>query len=249
MKLHRLPFFLLLSLPALFAADEASAPTTAAGYWSGSIALPTQELGIGVELAPAGDGAWRGTIDIPMQGLRGFKLDPVKVDEATVEFAMPGIPGDPYFKGTLAADGKTISGDFTQGGGRLSFRLERKPKPAGVARVTVPERGAPGQGLTGEWRGAIAPVPNVELRLGLELAADADGKIGGVLVSFDQGNARIPISDLTETDGKVRFDVPRVDGRFTGQLSADGAEIAGEWSQRGGSTPLIFKRLPPAGDK
>jgi uncharacterized protein len=237
-------FFLCLLSPTIAAA--ADGPATAAGYWAGAISLPNAELGVGVELAPAGESAWQGTIDIPMQGLRGFKLDPVKVEGAAVEFAMPGIPGEPRFTGKLADDAKTISGNFSQGGGSVPFRLERKPKPAPVAREAVPAKGVPGKGVAGHWRGAIVPMPNVELRLDLELAADGAGKVGGVLVSLDQGNARIPIGSLTETDGKVHFDVPNVGGKFSGELSADGAEIAGEWSQMGRGTPLVFKRLPAA---
>lgn len=251
MKLHQLflgsTVVLTFLCSALFAADDAPASPSAAGYWEGAITLPNQQqLGVGVELTPAGDSAWQGAIDIPMQGLRGFKLDPVRVDGGTVEFAMSGIPGEPRFTGKLAPDAKTITGDFSQAGNSLPFRLERKLKPAPIAREVVPARGVAGKGLAGNWRGAIVPMPSMELRLGLELTADSAGKLGGVLVSFDQGAARIPISALTETGGKVHFETPSINGAFTGQLTADGAEIAGEWSQSGRGMPLVFKRLPAA---
>lgn len=223
----------------------ANAPAAAAGYWEGAISLPNQQqLGIAVELASANGSDWQGTIDIPMQGMRGFKLSAVKVDADAVEFAMSGIPGDPHFTGKLAADANTLAGNFQQGGNELPFRLERKPRPAPVAREALPAHGVPGQGLAGRWLGAIAPGPNMELRLALELAADAAGKVSGVLVSLDQGKARIPLGDLSEAAGQVDFKVPRVNGSFTGKLSADGSEIAGEWSQNGQGTPLVFKRLP-----
>jgi uncharacterized protein len=235
---------LILNIPALLSA--ADAPVTAAGYWSGAVSLPTQELAVSVELAPAGGAAWQGTIDIPLQGMRGFKLDPVKVDGSNVEFALPGIPGEPRFTGKLAADGKTISGDFSQGGGSLPFRLERKPKPAPQVREPIPARGVPGKGLAGRWLGAISPLPNMELRLSLELTASAAGQTEGVMVSLDQANSRIPVSGVTETDGKVQFETPAVNGAFTGKFNADGSELSGEWSQGGRTTPLVFKRLPAA---
>src|SRR5688500_8194910 len=122
-----LNLFLAVSPGMLSAADAA---TTAAGYWEGSIALPNQKLPIAVELASGTGSVWQGTIDIPLQGVRGFKLDAVKVDAATVEFAMPSIPGDPRFSGKLAADAKTVSGDFSQNGATFPFQLERKAKPA-----------------------------------------------------------------------------------------------------------------------
>ena len=84
------------------------------------------------------------------------------------------------------------------------------------------------------------------MRLQLELAADSAGKVNGVVVSLDQGSPRIPISGLTEVNGKVNFATPSVpgDARFEGQMSSDGSEIAGRWSQGGSVTPLVFKRLP-----
>jgi len=160
---------------------------------------------------------------------------------------MPGVPGDPRFSGKLAADGKTITGDFSQNGASFPFQLERKAKPAPrPVSAPVPEHGVPGKGLAGKWLGSIKPLPAMELRLGLELAPDSAGKLEGILVSIDQGNGRIPVSGLTEVDGKVQFETPRVQGEYAGQMSADGSEIVGEWSQGGRATPLVFKRLAPA---
>lgn len=245
MKLPRVSLlivsFVALFASALFSADSSSTP---AGYWAGEISTPDQALSIAVELSQGGDNTWQGTIDIPMQGVRGFKLTPVKVDGSAVQFAMPGIPGDPSFSGKLADDAKSISGNFSQGNVTLSFRLERKPKPAPNPNDAMPTRGVPGEGLAGKWRGSIAPMPNIQLRLELELVSGADGKVGGVLISLDQGSPRIPISSLTETEGNVRFETPSVHGSFVGKLNTNGSEIAGDWTQGGRSTPLVFKRLP-----
>jgi hypothetical protein len=234
----------LLARPAIGSgADMAS---TAAGHWAGDISLPQQPLPIAVELASTDGATWEGSIDIPLQGVRGFKLGAVKIDGAAVEFAMPGVPGDPYFRGKLAPDGKTIAGDFSQGVNTLPFRLERTAKPAPrPVQAPVPDRGVPGKGLAGKWLGSIKPIPAMELRLGLELASDSAGKIGGVVVSLDQGNGRIAVEDLTDVDGKVSFKTPSVPGNagFSGQMSADGSEIAGTWTQNAQGTPLVFKRL------
>lgn len=245
MKLvHGLPrFVFLISFFVNGYVRAADAPLNPAGYWSGAISLPNQELGISVELISSEPASWQGTIDIPMQGMHGFKLSPVKVNDTAVEFDMPGIPGEPHFAGKLAADAQSLSGDFTQAGNRFPFRLERKPKPVEVAREAVPAQGVPGKGLIGYWRGALVPMPNVELRLALEIEADATGKPGGVLVSLDQGKARIPLDAVTEVGGTVDFATPRVNGKFHGTMNGDGSEIAGEWTQNGRTTALVFKRL------
>jgi hypothetical protein len=245
MKLIRflplLSFVLLLACGALVLAAEV--PATAAGYWEGAVTLPNGELGIRVELTGGTGLSWNGTIDIPLQGLRGFKLDPVAIDGANVTFALPGIPGDPRFTGKLAADANTITGEFSQGGGTMEFRLERKVKPAQKPIDETPASGVPGKGLAGHWRGSLKPMPQVELRLALNVTQTATGKPEGYVVSLDQGNARIPITTLTETGGAVHFETASVGGEFEGKFNTDGSEIVGDWSQGGRNTPLVFKRV------
>jgi hypothetical protein len=96
--------------------------------------VPEKELAVHVDLAPNSKGGWSGTINIPAQNLKNFPLSDVSVSGKSVTFSMQGIPGSPAFKGNLSADGKTISGDFTQGGGALPFKLTR----TGEANVQAP---------------------------------------------------------------------------------------------------------------
>ncbi|MEO7599469.1 MAG: hypothetical protein ABIV50_11090, partial [Opitutus sp.] len=169
MKLHLafpvLSFVMALFSPLLIVAAE-PAPT-AAGYWAGSISLPNQELAIAVELTRASGSAWEGTIDIPMQGVRGFKLDAIKIADTAVGFVLTGVPGNPSFSGKLAVDARSIAGLFAQGEVQVPFRLERAVRPAPKLEEVTPAHGVPGEGVVGKWRGHISPMPNVELRLGL----------------------------------------------------------------------------------
>ncbi|MBI5766163.1 MAG: hypothetical protein HZA93_00085 [Verrucomicrobia bacterium] len=250
MKLPR-PFLLATfafaaACPALLLAADAAKSVT--GYWEGTVTGQRGELPFAIEFVAAGDNVWKGTAECLPQGVRGFAFDSTKVEGAAVEFALIGLPGDPRFKGQLAADGATLAGDMTQGDNVMPFRLSRTPKPAPKPDLhAVPAKGEPGQGLAGQWRGSIKPIPGVELRLQGNFEAGADGKLTGHLLSLDQGGAQIPIETLTEKDGAVQIDAPRIRGGFSGQLNADGSEIAGEWSQGGRSTPLVFKRLPAKG--
>jgi pimeloyl-ACP methyl ester carboxylesterase len=109
------------SLPAT--ADESAV----AGYWDGSIALPGTALGIRVHFALE-DGAWTGTIDIPMQGARGLPLDNIVVSGDSITFAIAGVPGDPTFNGVI--DGDAIAGPFSQSGQTFSFELTRGTEEA-----------------------------------------------------------------------------------------------------------------------
>ena len=216
-----------------------------AGHWEGAITLPTTALGVRVDLQRGATQGWEGTIDIPVQGLRGFKLSPVEVTGARLRFAMPGIPGEPQFRGTLAGDARTIAGQFTQGGQEFPFQLERKASPAKGTGET-PGQGIPGKGVVGHWQGALKATPLIELRLTLEITNGTSGKATGVMVSVDQGNARIALSALTERDGVVHFETKSVGGVFDGKLSPDGSEMSGDWKQGGTTLPLVFKRLAQA---
>jgi uncharacterized protein len=243
MKPFRLLVALLLALdwlPSVIAQES----TSAAGHWEGAITLPDTELAIRVDLEKAAD-VWAGTIDIPVQALRGFKLGDVRVKDAEVSFSMPGIPGDPGFTGKLDADAKTLRGDFTQGGRPFPFELERKAKPVSSTGET-PVKGVPGQGLAGHWQGSLKPSPVIELRLVLEITNVNGGSLGGVMISVDQGNARIPVTTLTEKDGVVHLETRSIGGTFDGRLGADGSEMVGDWKQGGGVLPLVFKRLDKA---
>src|SRR5262249_2225309 len=95
-----------------------------AGHWEGAIETPGTKLAIDVDFVLK-DGAWTGDISIPMQGAHDLPLASIRLEGSAVAFDLPGIPGNPSFKGALADDGRTISGRFTQGGQDLAFRLER----------------------------------------------------------------------------------------------------------------------------
>jgi len=123
-------FVFALTLLVAFAFGLRSETPSAAGRWEGSIELPGQKLEVFVSLTEREPGAWSGTIDIPAQGASALPLTGFQVTADAVRFAIAGVPGDPTFAGRLAADGATLSGDFTQGGQSLSFRLRRRADAA-----------------------------------------------------------------------------------------------------------------------
>ena len=120
---------LLLVLVLLLSLVGAACSTTAppgtsipTGDWRGRIEVPGAPLDIGVTLTEDG-----GTFDLPAQGLHDLPLADVRRDGGTFAAALPAVPGNARFDGTLAPDGSSISGRFSQGGQRLPFRLEPGP--------------------------------------------------------------------------------------------------------------------------
>ncbi|MEW6211679.1 MAG: alpha/beta fold hydrolase [Acidobacteriota bacterium] len=108
------------------------------GRWEGAIKLPTAELAFIIELIRKEDGSWAGTIDIPSQGAKGLPLASITVTASTISFAIAGVPGDPTFNGKLSEDGKTIAGDFSQGGQTFPFKIEKKTQSQGSNAQTKP---------------------------------------------------------------------------------------------------------------
>ena len=243
--MHRLLLTALLTFALLLGARAyAEPPADPAGHWEGDISLAGTKLGIRVDLEHAGD-TWSGTIDIPVQGLRGFKLEPVKIDGAEVNFAMPNIPGNPAFAGHFDKDAGTITGDFTQAIMKAAFKLERRARPAPIAGE-MPAKGLPGDGLAGHWQALLKVSPVIGLRLSLEVTKTPEGVYEAKLFSLDQTTQGIPVADLTEDAGAVALKVPSIGGAYEGKLNDDRSELAGEWKQGGATFPLTFKRVAEA---
>jgi uncharacterized protein len=115
-----------LSLLMCVAGMRAQTPVPpVAGLWEGAINLPAGVLQVVVTLTESADKVWSGTIDIPAQGAKAITLEKIAVDGRTVRFALAGVPGNPTFAGAVSDDGASMAGDFTQGAGKLTFKLER----------------------------------------------------------------------------------------------------------------------------
>jgi CubicO group peptidase (beta-lactamase class C family) len=119
---------ILASSPAVaIAADQ-----PLAGHWEGAIEIPGKALGFDVDFSINTDGSWKGDVTILAQGARDLPLAKIAVEPPNVSFELPGIPGDPAFRGKFEAGHKTIKGTFTQGGKSFPFQLK-----AGVDRVAA----------------------------------------------------------------------------------------------------------------
>ncbi|MBN2345648.1 MAG: serine hydrolase [Candidatus Aminicenantes bacterium] len=126
--------FLLVILPAVSAAEAAP---SLQGHWTGAIELPGQKLEIDCDFILQPDGSWKGDISIPAQNARDLLLTGIAFKDGEAAFAISGIPGEPAFKGRLAADGNEVSGSFAQGGQTFSFRLQRADSPPAQARAAL----------------------------------------------------------------------------------------------------------------
>ncbi|MCF7763331.1 MAG: lysophospholipase [Verrucomicrobia bacterium] len=215
---------------------------TAGGHWEGEITLPGMALEIRVDLSD--QGAWTGSIDIPVQGLRGFELGNIQVQSDKVSFVMPRIPGDPTFVGKLSDDRQSIAGEFSQGKQTHPFHLNRTvPK---LRKGETPGTGVPGDGFAGVWQGGLN-VNVFEMRLVFDLKGGGS-EISGTMVSLDQNVSQIPISKGVAEGRELHLELKTIGGMYDGRLNDDGSQIVGEWRQGGNTFPLKIVRLANAPD-
>ncbi|MGH9799267.1 MAG: serine hydrolase, partial [Blastocatellia bacterium] len=97
--------------------------------------------------------------------------------------------------------------------------------------------------IAGHWEGAIK-LPNGDLKISVDFAAAADGKLAATITIPQQGAKDLPLSDVGFTNGEVSFALAGVPGdpKFKGKLSADGQKIEGIFSQGGANLPCYLER-------
>ncbi|MFK7822074.1 MAG: alpha/beta hydrolase family protein [Planctomycetaceae bacterium] len=92
-------------------------------------------------------------------------------------------------------------------------------------------------------------------KLRLEVDVINDGKsLSGELRSLDQGNVTLKLAEI-ETDGELRFKVPRLSAQFNGKYTKDGGIAEGTFNQSGVQLSLkltkasVTAATPPAKEK
>ncbi len=124
---------MLLACPAVTLGTET---VEFSGNWKGAISLPGTELEIDVDFMKK-NGNWEGDISIPAQGAKDLLLGHITIEGKIVAFEMPGVPGDPRFKGEMSDDSQSISGEFTQGGVSATFKIQRRVDRIGPAKASL----------------------------------------------------------------------------------------------------------------
>ena len=196
-----------------------------------------------VDLVEDSDG-WKGTIDIPEQGVRNAPQDGLRVDDNVAYFSLAKVPGDPSFRGRVDGDDR-ITGSLHQSGGLYPFKLSLvsgiAPEDLGPNRRTVETAGIPGEGLEGVWYGVLDSGVG-DLRLLTRFSRNEAGRLRGTMDSLDQGARGMRPGGIKIEGSAVKFGLPQAQARFEGVMSLDGSTLTGEWFQSGAKPPLQLKR-------
>ncbi len=100
------------------------------GIWQGTlhVAQANRDLRTEIKIAKNADGSYKVTFYSIDQGGQPIVADKVEFDNSKLTISMNAIGGK--YEGTMSADGKTITGTWTQGPNPLPLNLERTAEDA-----------------------------------------------------------------------------------------------------------------------
>jgi CubicO group peptidase (beta-lactamase class C family) len=118
-----------------------------------------------------------------------------------------------------------------------------------TAALGMPSRGLaqtpPPPSVDGHWTGTIE-IPATPLAIDVDLAEE-NGTWRGDITIPAQGATDLPLTGVAVSGSEVRFAIGGVPGEptFAGQLGDDGLDIAGTFTQGGGSFPFRLSKSKP----
>jgi len=222
---------ILLSLLALMTATFARSQDIT-GDWQGTLNTGAGELRLVLHLKKAADGGLAATIDSVDQGANGIPVKSATLKGSKLILDIEAVHG--AYEGTVAADGKSISGTWSQG---KALPLEFKRQTTPIKAEHKPEKPSD---IDGTWSGTLDTGMS-KLRLVLHITNTEDGLIA-TLDSPDQGAKGIPTSSVVRNGNSLKIESKAINGSFEGKIAADLSSIDGTWSQNGGEFALVLKR-------
>jgi serine/threonine protein kinase len=91
------------------------------------------------------------------------------------------------------------------------------------------------------WEGTI-DTGNGELRLRFETSLSSEGEFSGKLISLDQGNTEVPLSNMTVNNGMLSMQFISAGASFNGKFNPLTKETVGTWKQGGQEFDLTIRR-------
>lgn len=91
------------------------------------------------------------------------------------------------------------------------------------------------------WYGVL-DVGVAKLRLELRIEQADDGSASGELVSLDQGNVKVPFDSIEISDGKLQFEIEKLNANFEGSLNEALDQCEGTFTQFGNARKITFDK-------
>jgi uncharacterized protein len=203
------------------------------GDWTGALDTGMATLHLVLHVTKGPDGALKATLDSVDQNAMGIPVSSVTLKDSKLSLGVDAVHGT--YEGMVAADGKTISGTWSQG----------KPLPLDFKRATLSSKGdekpATPSDIDGAWMGTL-DTGTIKLRVVFHIVNTNDG-LKATLDSIDQGVKGMPTSAVTRDGASLKIEAKNIGGVFEGKIAADLSAIDGTWTQGGGTRPLVLKRI------
>jgi uncharacterized protein len=198
------------------------------GDWKGSLDAGLATLHLVLHVTKSPDGALKATLDSVDQKALGIPVSSVTLKDSKLSLGVDAVHGT--YEGTVAADGKTISGTWSQG---THLALEFK-------RVTEEKPVQPSD-IDGAWMGVLE-MGELKLHVVFRIVKCSDG-LTATLDSPDQGRKGMSTTSVTRDGAALKIEAKKIDGVFEGKIASDLSSIDGNWTQGGNTKPLVLKRL------
>jgi hypothetical protein len=202
-----------------------------AGDWMGTMKAGPLELRIALHITKAAGGL-QATMDSLDQGALGIPATGVALEGSTFKYSVDAVQGS--YEGKVAADGNSITGNWSQQGNSIPLEFHRGTfKP-------VEHKPAPPSDIDGKWTGNLV-TPGGSLRVVFNILNTADGLVA-TAESPDQSAAAIPVTAVTRTGSNLKLEIKALGAEFEGAISPDLKTVTGTFSQGGNSLPLVLKK-------
>lgn len=222
----------LVAAILLFSPRLGAQQGAAVGHWEGRFRGPNGPVAVQVDLSVNAQGTLVGML--AAGEVQGVPVANLAVEDRVVRFDIPSASA--RFSGTLAADDKSIAGEFVNQAGAAPSVLTR----TGEARVAAPIKSARvGGEFEGSWNG-ILEVDGRQKRLVLTMVNQPDGTSVGTIVSLDDGSIELPVT-VAQNGRTLRVEVKLNGGVYVSNLT-DSNELAGTYTESGIRFPLTLHR-------
>jgi len=208
-----LALIVFASVPAGWNVANAQQMNSISGDYVGTLG----PLSLKLHITVAPDGTLSGTLDSPNQGAHGIPCHNFRVEGAMLSFKVPAVNGT--WTGSIEEGGAKLSGTWSQG----------TPMPLVFTRDRFVPAAKPSV-VDGIWLGTVQ-ADGRAMRTQLILKSDANGVHHCTIDSVDAFAYDIACTNAKLSADQLSFEVPPVNGRWTGTLSKDGTALTGTWTQ------------------
>src|SRR5215469_651289 len=203
------------------------------GDWQGTLNTGMGDLRLVLHLAKAGDGSLTATLDSVDQGANGIPVKSATLKDSKLKLDVEAVHGT--YEGSVAADGKSISGTWSQG----------KPLPLEFKRAAAPikteHKAAKPSDIDGSWAGTL-DTGMAKLRVVFHIVNTEDGLIA-TMDSPDQDTKNVPTTSCSRDGAILKIDAKNISASFEGKIAADLQSMDGTFTQMGTPHPLLLKKV------